>query len=155
MSDPNDPMIPKRRHAVWTPALEPLESFDEPPVELPLLGYVSAGQPVETPDDRESLRVPRHLARRDSYALRVRGHSMTEDAIEDGDIIILEKRQSAANGLIVVAQIQGEQVTLKRLYVTRDRIRLQPSNPEMEPLCFRHGEVEILGILSAVVRMGR
>lgn len=96
-------LIPKQRHAVWTPALEPLALEDEPGVEIPLLGYVAAGRPVESPEDRASVRVPRHMVRKNSYALRVRGHSMIDDQIQDGDIIIVEKRQTADNGETVVA----------------------------------------------------
>ena len=152
MVDPSY-LIPKQRHAVWTPALEPLELEDEPGLEIPLLGYVAAGRPVETPEDRASVTVPRHMVRKNSYALRVRGHSMTDDQIQDGDIIIVEKRQTAENGETVVALIKGEQVTLKRFYVEADGIRLQPANPEMVPIFLRHDEIEILGIVSGVVRM--
>jgi repressor LexA len=93
------------------------------------------------------------MVRKNSYALRVRGHSMIDDQIQDGDIIIVEKRQTAENGETVVALIKGEQVTLKRFYVEADGISLQPANPEMEPICLRHEEIEILGIVSGVVRM--
>jgi repressor LexA len=93
------------------------------------------------------------MVRKNSYALRVRGHSMTDDQIQDGDIIIVEKRQTAENGETVVALIKGEQVTLKRFYVEPDGIRLQPANPEMAPIVLRHDEIEILGIVSGVVRM--
>lgn len=120
---------------------------------IPLLGYVAAGRPVETPQDSASVTVPRHMVRKNSYALRVRGHPMTDDQIQDGDIIIVEKRQTAENGETVVALIKGEQVTLKRFYVEPDGIRLQPANPEMAPICLRHDEIEILGIVSGVVRM--
>lgn len=146
-------VIPKSTRLTWTPELEPLDLEEDPGVELPLLGYVSAGRPVETPEDHETIRVPRNMARKASYALRVRGHSMTDDQIQDGDVIIIERRATAENGETVVALINGEKVTLKRFYVEADGIRLQPANPEMEPLYLRHDEIEILGIVSAVVRM--
>jgi repressor LexA len=147
-------LIPKQRnHRTWNPALEPLDLAREPGVELPLLGYVSAGRPVETPEDNEVVTVPSHMARKASYALRVRGHSMTDDQIQDGDIIIVEQRQSAENGETVVALINGEKVTLKRFYVERDGIRLQPANPDMEPIYLGHDEIEILGIVTGVVRL--
>lgn len=146
-------VIPRRTRLTWTPELEPLDLEDDPGIELPLLGYVSAGRPVETPEDRETIRIPRHMARKASYALRVRGHSMADDQIQDGDVIIIEKRATAENGETVVALINGEKVTLKRFYVEADGIRLQPANPDMEPLYLRHDEIEILGIVSAVVRM--
>jgi repressor LexA len=78
------------------------------------LGYVSAGRPVETPEEQETIRVPSHMTRKASYALRVRGHSMIDDQIQDGDIIVIEQRQTAENGETVVALINGHQVTLKR-----------------------------------------
>jgi len=146
-------LIPKRTRATWNPALEPLDLAEEPGVELPLLGYVSAGRPVETPEDNETATVPSHMARKASYALRVRGHSMTDDQIQDGDIILIEQRQTAENGETVVALINGEKVTLKRFYIEPDGIRLQPANPEMEPIYLGHNELEILGIVTGVVRV--
>lgn len=146
-------LIAKRTRLTWDPILTPLDLEEEPGVEIPLLGYVAAGRPVETPEDQETITVPRHMVRKNSYALRVRGHSMTEDQIQDGDIILVEQRQTAENGETVVALIRGEQVTLKRFYVERDGVRLQPANPDMAPLYLRHDEIEILGIVSGVVRM--
>jgi repressor LexA len=145
-------LLPKRSHPVWDPALEPLDVEEDRGVELPLLGYVAAGRPVETPEDRETVIVPRNMVRKDSYALRVRGHSMVDDQIQDGDIIIVQQRRTAENGETVVALINGERVTLKRFYVEPDGIRLQPANPDMQPLYLRHDEIEILGIVSGVVR---
>ncbi len=147
-------ILPKRRHTTWNPALEPLRLGREPGVEIPLLGYVTAGQPVDIPEDRATVSVPRHMVRKNSYALRVRGHSMIDDSIQDGDIIIIEKRETAANGESVVAMINGERVTLKRFFIETDGIRLQPANPAMEPIYLRHEELEILGIVSGVIRCG-
>ena len=146
-------MITKRTHLSWDPRLEPLDLEAEAGVEIPLLGYVSAGRPVETPEEQEIIRIPSHMTRKASYALRVRGHSMIDDQIQDGDIIIIEQRQTATNGETVVALINSDKVTLKRFYVEADGIRLQPANPEMEPLYLRHDQIEILGIVTGVVRM--
>jgi repressor LexA len=145
-------LLPKRRHTAWNPALEPLGLAAEAGVEIPLLGYVTAGQPVDIPQERETVTVPRHMVRKNSYALRVRGHSMIDDHIQDGDIIIVEQRQTAENGESVVAMINGERVTLKRFYVEADGIRLQPANPAMEPIYLRHEELQILGIVAGVIR---
>ncbi len=145
-------LLPKRRHTAWNPALEPLDLAAESGVEIPLLGYVTAGQPVDIPEERETVTVPRHMVRKNSYALRVRGHSMIDDHIQDGDIIIVEQRQTAENGESVVAMINGERVTLKRFYVEADGIRLQPANPAMEPIYLRHEELQILGIVTGVIR---
>jgi repressor LexA len=147
-------LLPKRRHSTWNPALEPLDIVSETGVEIPLLGYVTAGQPVDIPEKRETVRVPRHMVRKNSYALRVRGHSMIDDHIQDGDIIIVEKRETAENGESVVAMINGEQVTLKRFFVEADGIRLQPANAAMEPIYLRHEELQILGIVAGVIRQG-
>jgi repressor LexA len=94
------------------------------------------------------------MVRKNSYALRVRGHSMIDDHIQDGDIIIVEQRETAENGESVVAMINGQQVTLKRFYVEADGIRLQPANPAMEPIYLRHEELQILGIVAGVIRQG-
>jgi repressor LexA len=147
-------LIPKRQPApVWNPHLEPLELELEQGVDIPILGTVAAGLPIEALEHRESIRVPAHMTRKASYALRVRGHSMTEDHIQDGDIIIVEQRQSAENGETVVAQINGDHVTLKRFYIERDGIRLQPAHPDMQPIYLRHEELEILGIVTGVMRL--
>lgn len=145
-------MIPKNTRPVWHADLEPVELAPVELVEVPLLGYISAGQPVDLNESQEAVAVPANMVRRNTYALRVRGHSMIEDNIQDGDIVIIEKRESAVNGQSVVAMINGEQVTLKKFYVERDGIRLQPANPEMAPIYLRNEEVQILGIVTGVIR---
>ena len=147
-------IVPKHQHTTWHPALEPLDLESEQGVEVPLLGYVTAGQPVDITEDSETVVVPRHMVRKNCYALRVRGHSMIEDHIQDGDIIVVEKRETAENGESVVAMINGERVTLKRFYVEPDGIRLQPANPTMNPIYLRHEELQILGIVAGVIRTG-
>lgn len=148
-------LLPKRIHRTWDPMQEPVEAEDL--LELPLLGLVSAGQPIVAAEDRETIRVPRGLvrshARERSYALLVRGHSMIDDQIQDGDLVVIEQRPTAEDGETVVARIEGYQVTLKRFYRELDCIRLQPANAEMEPLRFADDEVEVLGVVSGVVRV--
>jgi repressor LexA len=78
---------------------------------------------------------------------------MIDDHIQDGDIIIVEQRQTADNGETVVAKINGDQVTLKRFYIEADGIRLQPAHPDMAPIYLRHDELEILGIVTGVMRL--
>lgn len=144
-------LIPKRER----PVLEQGEWLDPVAtdlVDVPLLGWVSAGMPVELNQDNETVSVPANMVRHNTYALKVRGHSMIDDNIQDGDIIIIEKRESAQNGQSVVAMINGETVTLKRFYVEKQGIRLQPANPEMEPIWLRNEEVQILGIVTGVIR---
>ena len=142
----------KNKRPVWSPALEEIDIQAEDLAELPLLGYVTAGKPVLLSEEQESVSVPTSMVRKNSYALRVRGHSMIDDNIQDGDIIVIEKRESAANGESVVAMINGETVTLKKFYVERDGIRLQPANQEMEPIYLKNEEVQILGIVTGVIR---
>ena len=92
------------------------------------------------------------MVRKDTYALKVSGHSMIDDNIQDGDIVIIEKRHSAENGQSVVALINNEQVTLKKFYIEADGIRLQPANPEMEAILLKSEEVEVLGVVTGVIR---
>ena len=86
-----DYLIPKNKHAVWTPELEVLETYAGAMTEIPLLGWVAAGQPVDLNDDHDRVAVPANMVRKNTYALRVRGHSMIDDNIQDGDIIVIEK----------------------------------------------------------------
>jgi repressor LexA len=92
------------------------------------------------------------MVRKNTYALRVRGNSMIDDNIQEGDIIVIEKREYAHNGQTVVAMINGEQVTLKKFFVESDGIRLQPANPEMAPIILKNQDVQILGIVTGVIR---
>lgn len=145
-------LIPKHNRPVWHMELEPVALAAVEMVEVPLLGYITAGSPVELNESQEQVAIPASMVRKNTYALRVRGHSMIDDNIQDGDIVIIEKRESAANGQSVVAMINGAQVTLKKFYVERDGIRLQPANPEMQPIYLRNDEVQILGIVTGVIR---
>ena len=145
-------MIPKKNRPVYTPDLEGLELMIGDVTEIPLLGWVAAGQPVDISEDNEQVTVPTSMVKRNSYALRVRGHSMVDDNIQDGDIIVIEKRESAANGESVIAMINGETVTLKKFYVEKQGIRLQPANPDMDPIYLKNEEVQILGIVTGVIR---
>ncbi|EGV16844.1 LexA family protein [Thiocapsa marina] len=151
--DDSDSPHRKRRHRTWNPACEPRNPSEDPGVELALLGTVSAGSPIEHLEDPETIVVPTHMTRAGSYALRVRGDSMVEDGIHNGDIVIVDPRPTAETGTTVVARIDGERVTLKRFYPENDRIRLQPANPDIEPLILHDGDIEILGVVSGVVVM--
>ena len=119
---------------------------------LPVLGEIAAGQPIEAyADGAESLDVPRSLeARDDSYVLRVRGKSMIDDLIDDGDYVVVQPQATARDGDIVVALLEDNGVTLKRFYHERDRIRLQPANAEMEPIYAT--DVQIQGKVVGVIR---
>ena len=145
-------LIPKKNRPVYTPTLDELELIPTQMTEIPLLGWVAAGQPVDINEENEHVTVPASMVKKNSYALRVRGHSMIDDNIEDGDVIVIEKRESASNGESVIAMINGETVTLKKFYVEKDGIRLQPANPEMDPIYLRNEDVQILGIVTGVIR---
>jgi len=146
-------LIPKNQRQEWTQELEPLDLISVEVTEIPLLGWVAAGLPVDLCEQDERVAVPTTMVRRNSYALKVRGHSMVDDNIQDGDIIVVEKRETATNGESVVAMINGEQVTLKKFYIESNGIRLQPANPDMEPIYLKNEEVQILGIVAGVIRM--
>ncbi len=145
-------LFPKKQRPLWTPNLEAIDCYADNMTELPLLGWITAGKPIDLCEDNETVAAPQSMVRRNSYALKVRGHSMIDDNIQDGDIIIVEKRESAENGQSVVALINGEQVTLKKFYVESNGIRLQPANPDMKPIYLHNHEVQVLGIVSGVIR---
>ena len=129
-------------------------------VEIPLLGRVAAGAPILAEENYEStVRVDpsllgRSATRGDVFALRVTGDSMIGDGIFDGDILFVRKQATARAGEIVVAMIEGE-ATVKRFYPEGDRIRLQPSNPRLQPIYVRRSDVrdtQILGVAVGVFR---
>jgi len=123
-------------------------------VELPLLGAVAAGLPIEAVMNEETITVPHDMVRRgNNYVLRVKGDSMIDEQIRDGDYIVVNSRQTAENGEMVVALIDDEGATVKKFYRERDgRIRLQPANPTMLPMYFPADAVQIQGIVVGVIR---
>ena len=123
-------------------------------VELPLLGSVAAGLPIEAIENNESLAVPHDmLGKGNNYVLRVKGDSMVDEQIRDGDYIVVNSRQTAENGEMVVALVGGDSATVKKFYRERDgRIRLQPANATMQPMYFPADQVQIQGIVIAVIR---
>lgn len=119
---------------------------------IPLLGRVAAGSPTLAVETDELLDLHAMFLGENRYALKVRGNSMIEDYIQDGDYVIIEKQETARNGERVVAMIDGE-VTLKRFYRERHRIRLEPANGSYAPIFVEPGEdVRILGTLIGVIR---
>jgi repressor LexA len=120
--------------------------------EVPLLGAVAAGKPIEPFPDDETIEVPASLlGRGEHFVLRVRGDSMVDDGIRDGDYVVVAKRASAQNGQTVVALIRGE-ATLKRYYVEGSRVRLQPANASMKPLTIDARDVTVQGIVTGLIR---
>ena len=113
---------------------EKLESFART-VALPFLGYIAAGAPIEVVEQREEMAVPAALVgRKPCYILKVKGNSMIEDHILNGDFIVVEKCETADDGEVVVALINRSEATLKRLYREKDRVRLEPANSAMKPI---------------------
>ncbi len=149
-------LLPKNRRPVWTADFsaidEDLDNNLSNLVSIPLLGKITAGKPIERIEENEQIKVPANMVRKDTYALKVSGHSMIDDNIQDGDIVIIEKKQSAENGQSVVALINNEQVTLKKFYIEADGIRLQPANPDMKAILLKNEEVEVLGVVTGVIR---
>lgn len=120
---------------------------------LPLLGTVAAGQPIEAVTNVEEVTVPEtFLTRGNNYVLQVSGESMIEEHIADGDLVVVEERDSAQNGQMVVALVDGENVTLKKYFREGGQIRLQPANPEIEPILVPEDRVRIQGIVVGVMR---
>ena len=122
-------------------------------LELPLLGYVAAGAPIEAVASSESIAVPENfIGRRETYVLRVRGDSMIDEQIRDGDMVIVEDRKTADNGEMVIALLRGSDVTLKKFYRDNGRVRLQPANPALQPIFVDAAQVKIQGVVVGVMR---
>ncbi len=122
-------------------------------VELPLAGRIAAGRPIEVVEDRETISLGDFSRSGNSFVLQVKGNSMIEDHIMDGDYIVVEQTQVANAGEIVVALIGGSEATLKRFYrEAGGRIRLQPANTQMEPIVVAASEVQIQGRVIGVLR---
>ena len=137
-------------------AIEILPSDAAPrALELPLLGTVAAGMPIEAVDHGETMTVPESFVRKNGnhYVLRVRGNSMIDEQIRDGDFVVVNERQSADNGEMVIAMLSGTSATVKKFYRERDgRIRLQPANETMAPIYVHENDISIQGIVVGVLR---
>ena len=122
-------------------------------VEVPLLGTIAAGRPIEAVTDESKVALPRDMVRKGStYVLRVRGDSMRDEQIRDGDYVVVEDRKEARDGEVVVALIDGREATLKTLHREAGRIRLQPANPSMKPIYVRPGDLRIQGVVTGLIR---
>ena len=131
----------------------PVNSQGEPgTVELPLLGVVVAGVPIEPVEVNDTLGVPRELVRSpDTFALRVKGDSMIEEQIRDGDLILVQSAPTAREGDTVVALVRGE-ATVKRFYRQGGKVVLRPANERLDPIVAEPEDVEIRGVVVAVIR---
>ena len=134
-------------------SVEPV-SAPAPASSLPLRGTVAAGAPIEAVEVHETISVPQEMIRSgpDSFVLRVRGDSMIEDRICDGDYVVVQQSPSARDGETVVALIRGEEATLKRFYRRGSKVRLVPANSEMRALELPAAEVAIQGVVRGLLR---
>ena len=122
-------------------------------VRVPLLGTVAAGLPIEAVAEQEEITLPEEwLGRGRTYALRVRGDSMIEEQIRDGDTVVVESRESARNGETVIALVDGDSVTMKQYYREGSVIRLQPANPAVPILRVPEERLQIQGVVIGVLR---
>lgn len=120
-------------------------------IELPLAGLITAGEPIEAIETQETIAVPRDLIKdENSYVLKVRGESMIEEGILDGDYVIVERKYYPQNGDVVVALLDNEYATLKKYFREKDRIRLQPANKTMKPIYAKNPAIQ--GIVRAILR---
>jgi len=122
--------------------------------EIPLLGTVAAGQPIEAILSHDTISVPKDLQGHGrTFALRVRGESMIDENIQDGDIIIVASQKTAENGQVVVALIDGNYATVKKFYREAEFIRLEPANPQFKPIFIKTEErIQIQGVVRGLIR---
>jgi repressor LexA len=123
--------------------------------ELPLLGQVAAGEPIEAVVQTETIAVPNDLIPRrgSSYVLRVRGESMIDEHIQDGDYVVVHGRNTATNGEMVIALVHGSSATVKRMYREAGGwIRLQPANAQVKPIRVHEDDVLVQGVVVGVIR---
>ncbi|WP_148253348.1 transcriptional repressor LexA [Aidingimonas lacisalsi] len=128
------------------------EIKDEDLIDIPLLGRVAAGLPIEACPDESYVQIPSRMVKRNTYALRVCGNSMIDCNIFDGDVIIIERQESAENGETAVVMINDQEVTLKKFYIEKSGVRLQPANHDMDPIYLKNDDIQVLGLVMGVMR---
>jgi repressor LexA len=135
-------------------SLEPIEGEGPALVTLPLAGVVAAGTPIEAIEERETIGVPPELvpSRGECFVLRVRGDSMIDEQIRDGDFVVVESRPEARDGETVVALVRGEEATLKKLYRKGAKVRLVPANAALAPMEFPARDVQVRGVVRGLLR---
>ncbi len=141
-----------RREQNMSRAIELVEETPAALPEFPLLGHIMAGKPIEVIEAREMMSLMPDPSGKDIFVLKVKGQSMIDDHIQDGDYVIVERRDRAENGETVVALLDNESATLKRFYREQDHIRLQPANADMAPIIVKEGDFKIQGVVIGVLR---
>jgi repressor LexA len=131
-----------------------LSSTDGGVQSIPLLGYVAAGHPIEAVSNPETLQIPESFlpGRNQHFVLRVKGESMIDAHIQDGDYVVVESRETARTGDMVVALIDDENVTLKKYYPEGSQVRLQPANETLAPIFVDSERIKIQGVVVSVMR---
>ncbi|GMR24721.1 MAG: transcriptional repressor LexA [Acidobacteriota bacterium] len=143
-----------KRHWNRARAIELLAVQEKPEArDVPLAGLIAAGEPIEAVRGNELVAVPEDMiGRREVYVLKVRGESMVDEQVRDGDYVIVENRTDPKNGEMVVALLNGENATLKKFYREKSQIRLQPAHPTMKPILVQDDEIAIQGVVVGVMR---
>jgi repressor LexA len=123
-------------------------------IELPLLGRVAAGSPIEAISGTETIFVPEDMVgRKETYVLQVKGDSMIDEQIRDGDYVIVESRKTARDGEMVIALLEGERATLKKMYREGGgKVRLQPANARLKPIFVDQDDLQVQGVVIGVLR---
>lgn len=121
-------------------------------VRLPLMGVIAAGRPLEAVENPESISLGDFTRAKDVYVLQVKGESMQDEHIVDGDYVLVENTKTARDGEIIVALVSKSEATLKRIYREGESIRLQPSNATMKPIIVPAADVEVQGRVIGVLR---
>ncbi len=135
-------------------SVEPTSQGEGNSVDLPLLGVVAAGSPIEAIEIQERISVPTEMVRRvsETFVLEVRGNSMIEEHIQNGDYVVVEGTNQARNGQTVVALVKGTDATLKRFYKKGSTVTLEPANRRLRPIRLHASEVSIRGIVRGLLR---
>ncbi|MCP5057231.1 MAG: transcriptional repressor LexA [bacterium] len=135
-------------------SVEPMDEERTGLVELPLLGTVAAGAPIEAFEVDERVAVPQEMVRRrgESFVLQVRGDSMIDEHIQDGDLVVIESRPEARNGETVVALVRGSEATLKKFYKKGPKVILEPANQTLRPIEVPAEDVQIRGVVRGLLR---
>ena len=144
-----------RRHWNQKRGVEVMDAEEAPSGKVPFLGTIAAGRPIEAVATNEEVAIPDHLLTNrlgDHFVLKVQGDSMIEEGIHDGDLVVVLRREEARRGEMVVALVNGDEVTLKRFFPEGKNVRLQPANHLMKPLHVPASNVQIQGIVVGLMR---
>ncbi|HKY62244.1 MAG TPA: transcriptional repressor LexA [bacterium] len=145
--------LAKAKHQSRALRLSEVTDIDQSAIAIPLLGRVAAGQPIEAIENRRTVEVPPALLRGgENFALEVRGDSMIEEGIREGDLVVVRRQQHAENGQIVIAMLDGE-ATVKKFFWKNGEVELRPANAALKPIYVNSGQgFQILGLVVGLIR---